>query len=176
MFWGVIYNVWTYNRICFGNIKINQNSNMLLNKINAEYIEKYVLTGKKIISQTPFFSNKLVPWVWYRYEQLITEPTTLTTYRFNKFWTFPYRCLKNLKVWDDLLTAWLMELIFWKPLKNFLRYSPKHLDIDYIEFSILFFLTIILFFTGIFSSPILEYISINSTIIIDRVTLNLNNK
>jgi len=25
MFWGIIYNVWTYNRICFGNIKFNYN-------------------------------------------------------------------------------------------------------------------------------------------------------
>ena len=27
MFWGVIYNVWTYNRICFGNIKFNYDQN-----------------------------------------------------------------------------------------------------------------------------------------------------
>ena len=52
-------------------------------------------------------------------------------------------------------------------------YNSKHLDIDYIDFYILSFLTILLFITGIFSTIILDYISINSTLIISRVTLIL---
>jgi len=54
------------------------------------------------------------------------------------------------------------------PLSQF-----RKLDIDYIEFSILFLLTIILFYTGICSSLILDTVSLNSTVIVDRASLTL---
>lgn len=47
MFWGVIYNVWTFNRICFGNIKMNYNSAKKThsNKIqlDIDYKDAYIL-------------------------------------------------------------------------------------------------------------------------------------
>jgi NADH:ubiquinone oxidoreductase subunit 4 (subunit M) len=41
-------------------------------------------------------------------------------------------------------------------------------DIDKQDFSILFFLVFLLLLTGIYSSSILDYISINTTIIVNR--------
>ncbi len=90
MFWGVIYNVWTYNRICFGNIKFNYN-------VFAKHG-----THSEINTTTENLINK------------------------------------------------------------------TYLDIDKVDFYILSLLTFLLFLTGINSSLILDYVSINSTVIVDR--------
>ncbi len=103
MFWGVIYNVWTYNRICFGNIKFNYN------------------VFAKHHSQNFFFKNSETK------ENALDEKKSLT-----------------------------------------------YLDIDKTDFYILTFLTFLLFLTGINSSLILDYISINSTVIVDRSIHLLN--
>lgn len=99
MFWGVIYNVWTYNRICFGNIKLD-----------------YTLLAKH--SHTHF----------------------------------------QLKI---------------NKKDNSKKFS-HYIDIDRIDFYILFILTFFLMLTGIYSPIILDYISINSTLIIDRAVHILN--
>jgi hypothetical protein len=52
--------------------------------------------------------------------------------------------------------------------------SLTYLDIDKTDFYILTFLTFLLFLTGINSSLILDYISINSTVIVDRSIHLLN--
>ncbi len=90
MFWGVIYNVWTYNRICFGNIKVN-------------------------------------------YTQFNKQPHSVkhTVSNFNK-------------------------------------------DIDKNDFYILAILTFLLLLTGIFSSIILDYVSLNSTLLVDKNFLMLH--
>jgi NADH:ubiquinone oxidoreductase subunit 4 (subunit M) len=90
MFWGVIYNVWTYNRICFGNIKFNYN-------VFAKHG-----THSEINTTTENLINK------------------------------------------------------------------TYLDIDKVDFYILSLLIFLLFLTGINSSLILDYVSINSTVIVDR--------
>jgi NADH:ubiquinone oxidoreductase subunit 5 (subunit L)/multisubunit Na+/H+ antiporter MnhA subunit len=46
MFWGVIYNVWTYNRICFGNIKVN------LQSINKNLINKPIYQPSRLKMET----------------------------------------------------------------------------------------------------------------------------
>lgn len=84
MFWGVIYSIWTYNRMCFGNIKISYDT--------------------KALHHTPTI---------------------------------------------------VMQ------------------DIDKKDFWILSILTFCVFITGIFSSLILDYITINNTLIFDRSTLLL---
>lgn len=101
MFWGVIYNIWTYNRICFGNIKFNYNQ-------FATHSHSQINLENNQITQSEHYNQNI------------------------------------------------------------------SLDLDKVDFFILFVLTFFLILTGIYSPVILDYISINSTTIIDRCMLLLD--
>lgn len=173
MFWGIIYNMWTYNRICFGNIKINYNSNAKhishrilrknISNINSE-IQLALNTDRKLEKEV-FFAKKRQN-VW---EQSRLFPMKNSIYDI---------CLTYIE-WFNTKSRAILYLIqktyFPKEFVDVKEPNPNlnHIDIDYIDFFILFLLTFLLFLTGIFSSIILDYISINSTLLIDRVTLML---
>lgn len=157
MFWGVIYNVWTYNRICFGNIKFN--------------FEKLSIHGHHV-SQTPSNLEKLnitlkdITWKpnpsYLNSKELKQNPVQVS-------FTYPWLIFIN-----DLKTGFsktYFELT--NIVKNKYSLSYISFDINRKDFYILIILTFCLITTGIYSSIILDYVSMNSTLLIEHYNCNV---
>lgn len=67
-----------------------------------------------------------------------------------------------------IYSIWTYNRICFGNIKLFSKHIFKTEDLDKQDFSILFLLTFLLFLTGIYSSSILDYITINTSIIINR--------
>jgi NADH:ubiquinone oxidoreductase subunit 4 (subunit M) len=67
-----------------------------------------------------------------------------------------------------IYSIWTYNRICFGNIKLFSKQIFKTEDVDKQDFSILFLLTFLLFLTGIYSSSILDYITINTSIIINR--------
>ncbi len=70
--------------------------------------------------------------------------------------------------WGAIYSVWTYNRVCFGNIKTFTTKPIKMEDIDKQDFSILFFLVFLLLLTGIYSSSILDYISINTTIIVNR--------
>jgi len=165
MFWGVIYNVWTYNRICFGNIKFNYNK-------NAKHAHVHVTptTDKTNFSNIP-----------------VSEPLTVSDYEFRHLEYLADSSLiklmdkrdKNeykIKFGSYYYLTWPKSIFEIKnqERQNFLASYSNSLDIDFKDFYILILLTFFVFFTGIYSSFILDFITINNTAIVTHSINQIN--
>jgi len=70
--------------------------------------------------------------------------------------------------WGAIYSVWTYNRICFGNIKTFTTKNIKTVDIDKLDFSILFFLLFFLLLTGIYSSSILDYITINTTSIVNR--------
>jgi NADH-quinone oxidoreductase subunit M len=70
--------------------------------------------------------------------------------------------------WGAIYSVWTYNRICFGNIKTFSLKPFKAYDIDKQDFNILFLLVFLLMLTGIYSSSILDYITINTTIIINR--------
>jgi proton-translocating NADH-quinone oxidoreductase chain M len=157
MFWGVIYNVWTYNRICFGNLKFNfeqlsihpynfSNNKNFNNKFNIilkdiTWKPNPLYVQLKEIQQNPIQNTFSYPWL-----------TFINGFRYEYSTTY-----QNL---TDFIK---------------IKYSMKKMsyDLNRKDFYILIILTFCLISTGIYSSIILDYVSMNSTLLIEHYNCNV---
>jgi NADH-quinone oxidoreductase subunit M len=70
--------------------------------------------------------------------------------------------------WGAIYSIWTYNRICFGNIKLFTKNPIKTEDIDKRDFGILFLLFFLLMFTGIYSSGILDFISINTTLIVNR--------
>ena len=70
--------------------------------------------------------------------------------------------------WGAIYSVWTYNRVCFGNIKTFAIKPIKVNDIDKQDFSILFFLVFLLLLTGIYSSSILDYITINTTLIVNR--------
>lgn len=163
MFWGVIYNVWTYNRICFGNIKFNFNKNAKHAHIHNEKISENNLKPVEY-SELQFSEYRSQDLEYVANFKINKEMKKRDPQGFRqKFITYYFDSLKKTSV--EELNIKLHDLYL---------STSKHLDIDRKDFFILFILTFGVFFTGIYSTFILDYITINSTAIVSHTISQLD--
>ncbi len=73
--------------------------------------------------------------------------------------------------WGAIYSIWTYNRVCFGNIKTFNTKIYNVFDIDKQDFSILFSLIFFLFLTGIYSNSILNYITINTTIIINRAVL-----
>jgi len=158
MFWGVIYNVWTYNRICFGNIKFNF-EHFSTNHGTSSPKSSSNLSNLNIILKDITWKSAPAFNVYKDYRQY---PVQLS---FIYPWLIFINDLKTgfSKTYQELTTL----------VKT--QYSSKYIsyDINRKDFYILIILTFCLISTGIYSSIILDYVSMNSTLLIEHYNCNV---
>ena len=70
--------------------------------------------------------------------------------------------------WGAIYSVWTYNRVCFGNIKTFSMKPIKMEDIDKQDFSILFFLVFLLLLTGIYSGSILDYISVNTTMIVSR--------
>lgn len=157
MFWGVIYNVWTFNRMCFGNIKFNYTSNF---KHSFEYIDQ-----NKNINLISSLNLKNIFW---KKNKFLLKHEELKNNPLQKYWGYLWLLfiedVKNLfkKPYTDLVNT---------ILKKYTQEKSIWFDINRNDFYILIILTFCLFITGICSTVILDFISSNSTLLAEHYIL-----
>lgn len=153
MFWGVIYNMWTYNRICFGNIKFNFSN---LKKQNVFKIN---------------FNNNNQKWpqIWNKSVFITTKTQFENSIIFS--WAYPF-----ILLWNDIKKGFKITEDNFLDLnykQHKLSFIQTWFDLNRNDFYILSILTFCLLITGISSSIILEFISINSTLLIEHYNCKL---
>ena len=70
--------------------------------------------------------------------------------------------------WGAIYSVWTYNRVCFGNIKTFSTKALKFSDIDKQDFSILILLVFFLMLTGVYSSSILDYISVNTTLIINR--------
>ena len=70
--------------------------------------------------------------------------------------------------WGAIYSVWTYNRVCFGNIKTFSTKALNFSDIDKQDFSILVLLVFFLMLTGVYSSSILDYISINTTLIINR--------
>lgn len=157
MFWGVIYNVWTYNRICFGNIKFNFDKTAKHAHIHSESTIE-----KTDFSNLPNSKDLSVSEYEFRHLEYLADSSL------RKLMDKRDKNGYGLKI-GSWYFARLSKSVFDFKNQKLAEYSKNYsmqLDIDYKDFYILLILTFLVFFTGVYSTFILDYITINSTAIV----------
>ena len=159
MFWGVIYNVWTFNRMCFGNIKFNYSSSLTHNHNNNSNVLK---TNSNLINSLDL---KNIFWKknenWLKNKEFKKNPIQQQT---------GFSCLIFFEDFKTFFSYSYLDLV---SLIN-KKYSQKKsiwVDINRNDFYILLILTFCLFATGICSTVILDFISSNSTLLSEHYSL-----
>jgi len=162
MFFGVLYNMWTYNRLVFGNIKLNYNNkalnskSSLINKVNAnidlEKIDMYILiTLLLFLILTGVYSSLILDYISLNSTGMELHSLTFFSF-FTKAWKNVKDRVISVKISDKKLRE--QVVIFWPKIKVYFIWSFK---------ITLFFIVVYFFFSLIMWIWVL--LSPNNTII-----------